>query len=103
VLIATALSMGWPLVMGLRPGDVVAVDALTYPGFKAAGGTVSAGAALRFPSAMTAPISMLARLCRMRHLRAVYTMPTLHNPLGWVLNARQGGGWHPSPVSTTCW
>jgi DNA-binding transcriptional MocR family regulator len=27
----------------------------------------------------------------MRHLRAVYTMPTLHNPLGWVLNARCQG------------
>jgi DNA-binding transcriptional MocR family regulator len=29
----------------------------------------------------------LAALCKRRRVRAVYTMPTLHNPLGWVMSA----------------
>ena len=77
-------------VMGLlRPGDVVAVDALTYPGFKALAALYQLEL-LAIPVGDDGPdLNVLARLCRMRHLRAVYTMPTLHNPLGWVLNARQ--------------
>ena len=31
----------------------------------------------------------LATLCQRRKVRAVYTMPTLHNPLGWVMEAGQ--------------
>ncbi len=31
----------------------------------------------------------LAELCRRRRVRAVYTMPTLHNPLGWVMGAQR--------------
>ncbi|QRY46086.1 PLP-dependent aminotransferase family protein [Mycolicibacterium boenickei] len=71
----------------LQPGDVVAVDALTYPGFKVLAQThrlelvpISAGA--------DGPdLDAFAHLCTMRRVRAIYTMPTLHNPLGWVISA----------------
>lgn len=69
----------------LQPGDVVAVDALTYPGFK-----VLAEAhrleLLPLPATTDGPdLDVLARLCVTRRVRAVYTIPTLHNPLGWVI------------------
>lgn len=34
-------------------------------------------------------LKALERLCKNRQVRAVYAMPTLHNPLGWVMNAQQ--------------
>lgn len=72
-------------VMGLlRPGDVVATDALTYPGFKVLADTQRLELA-PIPSAGDEPdLDALARLCKSRKVRAVYNMPTLHNPLGWV-------------------
>ncbi|MFJ8153675.1 PLP-dependent aminotransferase family protein [Streptomyces sp. NPDC094468] len=71
----------------LSAGDVVAVDALTYPGFKVL------AHALRLdlepvPTTADGPdLDALERLCASRPVRAVYTMPTLHNPLGWVMSA----------------
>lgn len=71
----------------LEPGDVVAVDALTYPGFK----LVAEANRLELapiPAAGRGPdVDALAALCKRRQVRAVYTMPTLHNPLGWVMSA----------------
>lgn len=32
---------------------------------------------------------MLRSLCEKRRVKAIYTMPTLHNPLGWVMNLAQ--------------
>ena len=77
-------------VMGLlRPGDVVAVDALTYPGFKALAALYQLEL-LAIPTLDEGPdFDALASLCQRRHIRAIYAMPTLHNPLGWVLSARQ--------------
>ena len=71
----------------LQPGDVVAIDALTYPGFK-----VLAEALLLelvpIPAAGQGPdLDVLDALCKRRRVRAVYAMPTLHNPLGWVMGA----------------
>ncbi|MBM7171639.1 PLP-dependent aminotransferase family protein [Streptomyces sp. G44] len=69
----------------LDAGDVVAVDALTYPGFKVL------AHAFRLdlePVPVTADgpdLDALEALCATRPVRAVYTMPTLHNPLGWVI------------------
>jgi DNA-binding transcriptional MocR family regulator len=68
----------------LKPGDVVAVDALTYPGFK-----VLAEAQrlelLPLPAGSDGPdLDVLAGLCSTRHIRAIYSLPTMHNPLGWV-------------------
>ncbi|SFC56362.1 transcriptional regulator, GntR family [Cupriavidus sp. OV038] len=71
----------------LEPGDVVAVDALTYPGFKLAAET---GRLELVPIPVTAhgpDLDALEALCRRRRVRAVYAMPTLHNPLGWVMSA----------------
>jgi DNA-binding transcriptional MocR family regulator len=61
----------------LRRGDVVAVDPLTYTGFKVLAHTM--GLEL-------VATSDLDNLCRRRPVRAVYSMPTLHNPLGTVLS-----------------
>lgn len=70
----------------LKPGDVVAVDALTYSGFK-----VVAGAhrleLVAIPYADDGPdLDALEKLCQRRRVKAVYTMPTLHNPMGWVMD-----------------
>jgi DNA-binding transcriptional MocR family regulator len=68
----------------LRPGDVVAVDALSYPGFKLAAQAHHLELA-PLPARRDGPdLEALDQLCRRRRVRAVYTMPTLHNPLGWV-------------------
>ncbi|HDY6991800.1 TPA: PLP-dependent aminotransferase family protein [Klebsiella pneumoniae] len=77
-------------VMGLlRPGDVVAVDALTYSGFKALAALYHLELAA-IPFRPEGPdLQALHTLCQQRRVRAVYTMPTLHNPLGWVLNTGQ--------------
>lgn len=79
----------------LKPGDVVAVDALTYPGFKVVAEMLHLELA-PLPAAQTGTgagqgmdLDALERLCARRRVRAVYVMPTLHNPLGWV----SGIGW----------
>lgn len=72
-----------------RPGDVLAVDALSYPGI-----TLLASAhrldLAPIPVTATGPdLDALDRLCRRRPVRAIYTIPTVHNPLGWVLDGRR--------------
>lgn len=74
-------------VMGLlKPGDVVAVDALTYSGFK----VIAEAHRLEMvpiPLKDDGPdLDALEKLCRARRIKAVYTMPTLHNPMGWVMD-----------------
>ncbi|UWQ58825.1 PLP-dependent aminotransferase family protein [Leisingera caerulea] len=67
-------------------GDAIAADTLTYPGFKSA-------AALRglelvpvsAPQGIMDPED-LDRQCRQRKIRAVYLMPTVHSPLGAVMD-----------------
>lgn len=82
----------------LRPGDAVAVDALTYPGFKMTASL--AGLALKPVASghsgrdarrghVVPDLDALEAVCRRHAVRAIYTMPTLHNPLGWVLSAAQ--------------
>ncbi|WP_342655061.1 PLP-dependent aminotransferase family protein [Pseudomonas sp. F3-2] len=70
----------------LKPGDVVAVDALTYSGFK----VVAEAHRLELvaiPITDHGPdLDGLEQLCRRRRIKAVYTMPTLHNPMGWVMD-----------------
>ncbi|WP_447651124.1 aminotransferase-like domain-containing protein [Pseudomonas abietaniphila] len=70
----------------LKPGDVVAVDALTYSGFKV---IAEAHRLELVPIPLTEhgpDLDGLERLCRKRRIKAVYTMPTLHNPMGWVMD-----------------
>jgi DNA-binding transcriptional MocR family regulator len=70
----------------LQPGDVVAADALTYPGFKVVAETLRLEVA-PLPVTPSGPdLDALDRLCRERRVRAVYAMPTVHNPLGWVMS-----------------
>lgn len=70
----------------LKPGDVIAVDALTYSGFKVLAETLHLEM-LAIPVSASGPdLDALHSLCRKRPVRAVYCMPTLHNPLGWVLS-----------------
>lgn len=91
VLIVNGAQHGLAMtVMGLlRPGDVVAVDALTYSGFKALAALYHLELAA-IPCRPEGPdLQALHTLCQQRRVRAVYTMPTLHNPLGWVLNTGQ--------------
>ncbi|WP_214318251.1 aminotransferase-like domain-containing protein [Nonomuraea sediminis] len=72
-----------------RPGDVLAADALTYPGVKLAARAHGLDLAA-VPVTPTGPdLDALARLCELRPVRAIYAIPTVHNPLGWVLDARQ--------------
>lgn len=91
VLLVNGAQHGLAVVMMamLQPGDAVAVDALTYPGFKVLADTLHL-TLLRVPQVAGGPdLDALAQLCRQRKVRAVFTMPTLHNPLGWVMPAAQ--------------
>jgi DNA-binding transcriptional MocR family regulator len=71
----------------LQPGDVVAIDALSYPGFKLLA-EAHRLELLPLPAAGQGPDpEALQALCQRRRVRAIYTMPTLHNPMGWVMSA----------------
>jgi DNA-binding transcriptional MocR family regulator len=62
---------------------------LTYPGFKTLAETLHLEV-LPIPVTDKGPdLPALDKLCRTRSVRAVYSMPTLHNPLGWVMDADQ--------------
>ncbi|MCF4997980.1 aminotransferase class I/II-fold pyridoxal phosphate-dependent enzyme [Pseudomonas syringae] len=73
----------------LKPGDVIAADALTYSGFKVLADVLHLEV-VGIPCTETGPdLHALEKLCRSRSVRAVYSMPTLHNPLGWVMPLEQ--------------
>ena len=70
----------------LQPGDILAIDALTYPGMKALAHLHRIDLAPLTPRVGGGlDLEHLDALCRRRPVRALYTMPTLHNPLGWVM------------------
>ncbi|WP_414500308.1 PLP-dependent aminotransferase family protein [Zymobacter sp. IVIA_12111.31 C1] len=77
-------------VMGLlNAGDVVVVDTLTYPGFKALAALYHLEL-IALPYGADGPdLEALRTICATRHVRALYAIPTLHNPLGWVLSHDQ--------------
>ena len=73
----------------LKPGDVIAADALTYSGFKVLAEALHLEV-VAIPIGEHGPdLAALEKLCRSRAVRAVYSMPTLHNPLGWVMPIEQ--------------
>ncbi|WP_085711587.1 MULTISPECIES: PLP-dependent aminotransferase family protein [unclassified Pseudomonas] len=77
------------LMAQLNPGDVIAADALTYSGFKVLAEALHLEV-VAIPVIENGPdLAALDRLCRNRPVRAVYSMPTLHNPLGWVMPLAQ--------------
>lgn len=76
------------LMAMLRPGDRVAVDALTYPGFKMLARALHLELVPIAAGANGPDMVALEQQCRLRPVQAVYTMPTIHNPLGWVMSHR---------------
>ncbi|MYX94892.1 aminotransferase class I/II-fold pyridoxal phosphate-dependent enzyme [Streptomyces sp. SID486] len=89
ILIANGAQHGLAITVmaTLSAGDVVAVDALTYPGFKVLAHAFHLDLE-PVPTAADGPdLDALEKLCATRPVRAIYTMPTLHNPLGWVMSA----------------
>ncbi|WP_349295667.1 PLP-dependent aminotransferase family protein (plasmid) [Thioclava sp. 'Guangxiensis'] len=75
------------IALGLfRRGDRIATDTLTYPGFK----SIAALQGLDLVPVEGRHGVMdpddLERQCRARKVRAVYLMPTVHNPLGSVMD-----------------
>ncbi|MBW4960650.1 PLP-dependent aminotransferase family protein [Sulfitobacter sp. CW3] len=70
----------------LQQGDVVATDALTYPGFKSV--AVMHRLDLVPIKGMHGVMDPddLDKRCRSRKIRAVYLMPTVQNPLGSVMD-----------------
>ncbi|MET9933140.1 MULTISPECIES: PLP-dependent aminotransferase family protein [unclassified Streptomyces] len=72
-----------------RPGDLLAVDALSYPGIKLLASAHSLDLAPVPVTDMGPDLDALDRMCRARPIRAIYTIPTVHNPLGWVLDQEQ--------------
>jgi DNA-binding transcriptional MocR family regulator len=91
VLIVSGAQHGLAVTMMalLQPGDVIAADALTYSGFKVLAEALHLEV-VPIPVLDHGPdLDALESLCRNRRVRAVYTMPTLHNPLGWVMSADQ--------------
>jgi DNA-binding transcriptional MocR family regulator len=72
-----------------RPGAIIAVDELTYPGIKLQADDRALELA-SFPSDPKGPdLDALEALCARRRVAAVYTIPTLHNPLGYVMSHEQ--------------
>lgn len=67
------------------PGDLVATEALTYPGMKAVADLLR----LRLQGVAMDEHGLVpesfASLCRQRHVRALYLMPTVHNPTASTL------------------
>lgn len=89
VLVVTGAQHGLAVtaMAALTAGDIVAVDALTYPGFKVLAHALHLDLEPVPTTARGPDLDALERLCATRPVRAVYTMPTLHNPLGWVVPA----------------
>ena len=88
VLIVSGAQHGLAVAMMalLKPGDVIAADALTYTGFKVLAESLHLEI-VPIPVTENGPdLAALEALCRRRSVRAVYTMPTLHNPCGWVMD-----------------
>ena len=72
-----------------RPGAIIAVEELTYPGIKLHADDRALELAA-FPSGPEGPdLDALAALCSRRRVAAVYMMPTLHNPLGYIMSQEQ--------------
>ena len=75
------------IALGLfQRGDGVAVDTLTYPGFKSLAALQGLDLIPVEGQGGVMDPDDLERQCRARKLRAIYLMPTVHNPLGAVMD-----------------
>lgn len=72
-----------------EPGDVILTESLTYPGMKAAAHLLNLR--LRGVEMDRDGICPEAfeRACRGRRVRALYTIPTIHNPTTWTTTAER--------------
>jgi DNA-binding transcriptional MocR family regulator len=70
----------------LKRGDVIATDPLTYPGFRAV--VEMRDLVIRAVPECNGSMDpeALERICRETALRALYLTPTVHNPLGTVMD-----------------
>lgn len=88
IMLATGAQQGLAcaVLSVLQPGDVVVVDALTYPGFT--GLAQQHSLELQpIPFGINGPdLDALAHLLKQRPVKALFSMPTLHNPTGWVMD-----------------
>lgn len=71
------------------PGDLIAIDSLSYPGMR----MLAESRKHEFAPIPVSPegpdLDVLERICRSRQVTAIYTEPTMHNPLSWVLSFDQ--------------
>ena len=75
------------IALGLfQRGDGVAIDTLTYPGFKSLAALQGLDLIPVEGQGGVMDPDDLERQCRARKLRAIYLMPTVHNPLGAVMD-----------------
>lgn len=75
------------IALGLfQRGDGVATDTLTYPGFKSLAALQGLDLIPVEGQGGVMNPDDLERQCRARKLRAIYLMPTVHNPLGAVMD-----------------
>lgn len=75
------------IALGLfQRGDGVAIDTLTYPGFKSLAALQGLDLVPVEGQGGVMDPDDLERQCRARKLRAIYLMPTVHNPLGAVMD-----------------
>ena len=88
LLVTSGAQHGLAIIsMGLfRRGDGIATDALTYPGFKSVAALKGLNLVPVEERGGVMDPEDLERRCRERTVRAVYLMPTVHNPLGAVMD-----------------
>ena len=70
----------------LSHGDAVATDALTYPGFKSVAALQGLDLVPISGKAGVMDPEILHAECKKGRIKAVYLMPTVHNPLGSVMD-----------------
>jgi len=72
-----------------RPGDLIAIGALSYPGMRMLAESRKYEFAPILVDRVGPDLAALERVCAARKVRAIYTEPTMHNPLSWVLSLEQ--------------
>jgi len=71
------------------PGDMIAIGSLSYPGMRMLAQSRKHPFATVPVEAEGPDLAALDRACAGRGVRAVYTEPTMHNPMSWVLTLEQ--------------
>lgn len=77
------------LLAHTQPGDVIAADSLTYPGFLTAARVLQRSVAPVESDEEGMLPDALDAVCRARHPRFLYLIPTIHNPTAVTLSAER--------------